>query len=357
MMIKRILYISLLAVLLFPACTSEEVPGDETGSENIEVLFLVSNYQVTTVRAATRVTQDAGNSFEQAINDFYLFLFPGSGNTNPVRKYYIDGTGVTQVGDSGSFGTYDETGKKVSLNLTKAEAGNREVYIVANTAGNTTLQTALNGVNSISNLKEVLSTTAKPWSPALATPILMSGGKSHNFMNDRVLGTGTDGYEPLPLVRALAKIELNITLKDEHKSASIADYKYKYTNFHKETNVIKKATTTGSDKYASSSASVWPNTTDWTTWGSTLDTQGIGSAHTVSGEEEVVTTLKLVTYVNERDDTGAAIEDDAGAAIEIEVPYNGSGPLPPPEFGPELYKLEFPEGIQRNNWYRYDIEI
>ncbi|OJV91006.1 MAG: hypothetical protein BGO34_21125 [Bacteroidia bacterium 44-10] len=344
---KRILYIVLLAVLLFPACTSEEVPGEKPGSENIEVLFSVSNYQITTVRAATRATQNAGNSFEQAINDFYLFLFPGSGNTNPVRKYYIDGTGVIQIGVSGSFGTYAAAGKKVSLNLTKAEAGNRDVYIVANTAGITGLQAALNGVTTLSGLQAVLSTTATPWSPALATPILMSGSESHDFMTDRVLGTGAAGNEPLRLVRALAKIELNITLKAEHKSAAIADYKYKYTNFHKETNVIKKATSTGSDKYASSSASVWPITTGWTPWGSALDTQGMGSAHTVSGG--VVTTLKLVTYVNER--------DDAGAAIEIEVPYNGSGPLPPPEFGPELYKLEFPEGIQRNYWYVHEIEI
>ena len=344
---KRILYISLLAVLLFPACTSEEVPGEDTGSENIEVLFSVSNYQVTTVRGATRATLDAGNSFEQAINDFYLFLFPGSGNTNPVRKYYIDGTGVTQVGVSGSFGTYDAAGKKVLLNLTQAEAGNRDVYIVANTTGNTILQTALDGVTTLLGLQAVLSTTPTPWSPVLITPILMSGSQSHDFMTDRVLGTATAGNEPLRLVRALAKIELNITLKDEHKSADIADYTYKYTNFHKETNVIKKVTSTGSDKYASSSASVWPITTGWTPWGSALDAEGVGSSHTVSGG--VVTTLKLVTYVNEC--------DNAGAAIEIEVPYNGSGPLPPPEFGPELYKLEFPEGIQRNYWYVHEIEI
>ena len=36
---KRILYISLLAVLLFSACTSEEVPGEKSGSENIEMLI------------------------------------------------------------------------------------------------------------------------------------------------------------------------------------------------------------------------------------------------------------------------------------------------------------------------------
>lgn len=347
---KRILYIFLLAVLLFPACTSEEVPGEKPGSENIEVLFSVSNYQVATVRAATRATQDAGNSFEQAISDFYLFLFPAGTSTSQIRSYYVDavaGTVIQVYPVAGSSGTYVAADKKVLLNLTQAEAGNRDVYIVANTAGNTTLQTALDGVTTLPGLQAVLSTTTTPWSPALATPILMSGGKPHDFMAGRVLGSGAAGNEPLRLVRVLARIELNITLKDEHKSGNIADYKYKYTNFHKETNVIKKATSTGSDKYASSSASVWPNTTGWTTWGSVLDAQGMGSTHTVSGG--VVATLKLVTYINER--------DDAGAAIEIEVPYNGSGPLPPPEFGPELYKLEFPEGIQRNYWYVYEIEI
>lgn len=348
---KRILYISLLAVLLFPACTSEEVPGEDTGSENIELLFSVSNYQMTTVRAATRATQNAGSSFEQAIKDFYLFLFPEGTSTSQTRSYYVDavaGTVIQVYPATGSSGTYVATDKKVLLNLTQAEAGNRDVYIVANTAGNTTLQTALDGVTTLSGLQALLSTEDTPWSPVLSTPILMSGSKSHNFMTtDRVLGTGAAGNEPLRLVRALAKIELNITLKDEHKSTAIADYKYKYTNFHKETNVIKKVTSTGTDKYASSSTSVWPITTDWTPWGSALDAKGVGSSHTVSGG--VVTTLKLVTYVNER--------DGAGAAIEIEVPYNGSGPLPPPEFGPELYKLEFPEGIQRNYWYVHQIEI
>lgn len=350
MMMKRVLYIVLLAVLLFPACTSEEVPGEKPGSENIEVLFSVSNYQVTTVRAATRATQNAGNSFEQAISDFYLFLFPAGISISQTRSYYVDavaGTVIQVYPAAGSSGTYMATDKKVLLNLTQAEAGNRDVYIVANTAGNTGLQTALDGVTTLLGLQAVLSTTTTPWSPVLTTPILMSGSKPHDFMTERVLGTGTAGNEPLRLVRALAKIELNITLKAEHKSADIADYKYKYTNFHKEVNVIKKATSTGSDKYASSSASVWPITTGWTPWGSALDAQGIGSAHAVSGG--VVTTLKLVTYVNER--------DDAGAAIEIEVPYNGSGPLPPPEFGPELYKLEFPGGMQRNYWYVHEIEI
>ena len=168
---KRILYISLLAVLLFPACTSEEVPGEDTGSENIEVLFSVSNYQVATVRAATRATQDAGNSFEQAISDFYLFLFPAGTSTSQIRSYYVDavaGTVIQVYPATGSSGTYVATDKKVLLNLTQAEAGNRDVYIVANTAGNTTLQTALDGVTTLSGLQALLSTEDTPWSPVLS---------------------------------------------------------------------------------------------------------------------------------------------------------------------------------------------
>ncbi len=160
--------------------------------------------------------------------------------------------------------------------------------------------------------------------------------------SDAVGGTN----EPLRLVRAFAKVELNVILQDEHKDAAIAKYKYKYTNFDKNTYVVKPSLKP--DDLVSSTNDVWPTTAGWTPWGTTLDAAtGTGSAHTILGG--VVTTLKLVTYINER--------DNAGTAIEIEVPYNGSGPLPPPEFGPELYKLEFPEGIQRNHWYVHEIEI
>ncbi|PVZ04547.1 hypothetical protein C7382_1322, partial [Porphyromonas loveana] len=33
------------------------------------------------------------------------------------------------------------------------------------------------------------------------------------------------------------------------------------------------------------------------------------------------------------------------------------GNLPPPEFGPELYRLPLPEKVIRNNWYKYDLTI
>ncbi len=103
-----------------------------------------------------------------------------------------------------------------------------------------------------------------------------------------------------------------------------------------------------------SSTSTWPNTASWTTWGASLNSisnpPDTGTGYIISGEK--VTTLKLITYLNERDETEAQ-----NALIEIELPRVDSGPLPPPEFGPELYRLLLPKKIERNNWYRYDIEI
>lgn len=80
--------------------------------------------------------------------------------------------------------------------------------------------------------------------------------------------------------------------------------------------------------------------TNWVNW-----KDDVSSYTEVGGK---VTSLKVVTYLNER--------DHAGTTIEIELPYNGSGPLPPPEFGPEVYKLHLPAKIERNHWYQYDVE-
>ncbi len=62
-----------------------------------------------------------------------------------------------------------------------------------------------------------------------------------------------------------------------------------------------------------------------------------------------VPALQLITYLNER--------TKAGASIEISIPYIDGGILPPPEFGDEVYKLQLPAKIERNNWYVYDVEI
>jgi hypothetical protein len=81
----------------------------------------------------------------------------------------------------------------------------------------------------------------------------------------------------------------------------------------------------------------------WNAWTAT----GTVTSYTLVGGK--VTGLTLTTYLNER--------DAAGSAIEISLPFMGSGPLPPPEFGDESYTLKLPAKVERNHWYIYDVAI
>lgn len=332
---KRSIYFTLfLSALLFASCNSQDIPGDRQDNKNIEICFSVPNYNK--VGATTRATTDTGSSTEQSVANLYLFLFDNTG-ANPA-KYYIDAA-------SFSGGAWSEADKKVTLNMTQAEAGERQVYIIANCAD---LRTQLDGVNTTDELKTVFKTTTQPWSPNIDTPILMSGNKTHNFIDNRVLGSGGPNA-PVHLIRAVAKLELNIKLTSEFQVVQTDKYKYRYVDFDTRTYVEKPAPRP--DNSANSSPDAWPNTVSWTPWGASLNgatPSDTGTGYTLSGDGKV-TGLKLITYLNER--------DQSGTTVEIELPRADSGPLPPPEFGPELYKLPLPTIIERNTWYKYDIEI
>lgn len=319
---RKILYITLLATLLFTSCTSEDIPGEKQDDKNIEISLSVDNFRVmnTATRVATRAT-DAGTTAEQLINNLYIFLFDNSG-ANPV-SYNVAGAAF-------AGGIWSGDNEKVTLNLTQAEAGTRQVYVVANYYP--TMATALGNVTTVAGLQAVLHSENNPWSPSIGTPILMSGNATHNFITNRQL-------DNVPLTRAVAKLELNITLKAEHRSQPVvngaAQYKYRLIDFDKATYVLKP--TSKPDDLAN---------LPWTDWNASL-ANGVGTSYEPASGE--VTSLTLVTYINER--------DNPGTAVELSLPYIGSGPLPPPEFGDETYKLMLPATIARNHWYKYDIEI
>ncbi len=335
---KLALYTFLLSVILFASCESDIIPDDLIG-ENIEIQLSVSNYNISSFRSTTRATDPKGTVDEQKVTDFYLFLFPGTGNTTgTLARYYFDGTSMTG-------GTYDEGTKKVTLSMKPTEAGNRDVYIVANVDASPSLKTALDGVNNVSQLQGIFREIATPWSDNISTSILMSGNRTHSFM--------TDGskLESVLLTRAVAKVELNIKLSESFQVSTgrIADYKYRYVDFDTRTYVLKQATKAPNLASSSASAVKWYDTPR-ISWGNTTWTAEVpvpGSGYTTTDGK--VTELRLITYLNER--------DEIGAIIEIELPRVDDGPLPPPEFGPELYSLPLPKEIIRNNWYVYDIEI
>lgn len=336
----KIIYITLLSSLLLTlaACSTENDIEPQLVDSPITLSYKVSGY--THDGVAFRATS-VGSTAEQEINNLYLFLFDDSG-ANPIR-YYINAT----IFDGGSW-TNNSTEKKVSLQMTQAEAGVRQVYLVANI--DATLQTKLDNVATVVGLQSVFRETAQPWSTNISSPILMSGSATHNFI--------TQGAElsSVNLIRAIAKIELNVKLSSGFQvvptvdNGGLSEYRFRYVNFDKHM-YVEKHMPTKPASLASSSGDSWPNTGSWTPWSNSLDDAtppDTGIGYTVDGDNKV-TTLRLITYLNERDETGAA--------VEIELPRVDGGPLPPPEFGPELYRLPLPAKIERNTWYVYDIEI
>lgn len=153
----------------------------------------------------------------------------------------------------------------------------------------------------------------------------MSGNATHNFVTNRILSS-------VPLTRALAKIELNVTLPAKHQDADASHYRYNFIDFDKNTYVLKPTAKT--DELV---------TSGWQAW----QAASTVSSYTLTGGK--VANLKVITYINER--------DNPGSYIDIQLPYNPGGPLPPPEFGDETFKLPLPSEIKRNHWYKFDVTL
>ena len=303
------IYLILFTVLLFAACSSDDVP--ERSSDNrVELSYAISNFNIEGV--ISRAT-DVGSPAELQIDNLYLFLFDMTG-ANSIT-YYVD--------NSFSDGTWNKAGENITLKLTQAEAGERRVYVLANVSA--ALQTALSGVTTLTQLQAALETTDTPWSPTLVTPILMSGNATHNFVTNRILSS-------VALIRALAKVELNITLPAKHQDADASHYRYNFIDFDKNTYVLKPTAKT--DELV---------TSGWQAW----QAASTVSSYTLTGGK--VANLKVITYINER--------DNPGSYIDIQLPYNPGGPLPPPEFGGDTFKLPLPSKIERNYWYKFDVTL
>lgn len=344
------LYITLLSILLFVACSKENNIDQSLVNNSIALTFRVDD--MISDGISTRVTE-VGSLSEQIITDLYVLLFR-VGSEELIGKYYISNALADAIFSGGS---YDFSDKKITLNMTPANAGNCHVYLVANVSING-LQPILESLplnipSTLMTLKHIVfKTIPQPWSPNISTPILMSGNSSHNFTLSTVLNS-------VHLIRAVAKLELNIKLTSGFQgtapatnSTQLTQYKYRFVNFDIQTYAVKPESKI--PNLVNSSTSAWPNTSSWASWGATLNNSpnlsDVGEGYTMTGGK--VTTLKLITYLNELDET-----DAQDAVIEIELPRVDSGPLPPPEFGPELYRLSLPKKIERNNWYRYEIEI
>mgnify|MGYP001184921096 CR=1 FL=1 len=325
----KYIYLLLISALLFGACSKDDVPGGiEVSDDEIAISYSLKKYvQVVTsgkdLKSASETRAiDASTADEEKIDNIYI-LMVNSGWTD-IKRYYTATANFTQ-------GTWDADGKSVKIKMTQSEAGTRNVYLVANATG--TLKTALDGVTTLAGLQAALLADSAPWSPNLSNAttksILMSGNTlSHDFVTNRVLSAVT-------LIRAVAKVELNITLPAKHQSSTPADYQYNFVDFDKNTYVLENLT-----KTADKATTGWkPFTADGTT----------DKVSSYEMESDKVSKLKIVTYINET--------TNANSYIEIQLPYKDGGFLPPPEFGPETFILPRQGEIKRNHWYKYDVEL
>lgn len=325
---KRIQYIYILitAVLVLAGCSKEDLPNYNLTDNEIAISYSTKRYKLDDgTRSGEFRSTDEGSQAERDIDNLYILLFKSDGT---VEKFYVD--------DNFTDGEWLKTGTNatkpyVKLKLAPGVAAERNVHVVANVSAALKAKLDANTLKTEANLKDVFDELNTSWSPTLKTPILMSGSASHDFTVKKEL-------ESVELVRVLAKVELEITLPDHHKSTAESDYKYQFINFDKNTYVLKpepKKVSAAGDLISSPNWQAWTASGDVTTF--------------TKGSDNKVEKLTLVTYLNE--------VEDAGTMIEIQLPHTDGGLLPPPEFGPETFKLPLPDKVERNHWYKYDIEL
>lgn len=327
----KYIYLLLISALLFGACSKDDVPsGIDVSDDEVAISYSQKKYvQVVTNGNSTKSASETRNinieaGDEENIDNLYILMV--NSGWSDIKRFYTASSNFAE-------GTWNAAGENVTIKMTQSEAGQRDVYVIANIS--TTMKLALDGVTNLTGLQGVLESKSEPWSGTGATnlkhPILMSGMKSHNFVTQgRVLSS-------VELIRAFAKVELNVTLPTKHQSTNEADYKYNFVDFDKNTYVLEKT-----NKVTSI------GTTGWKPFTSNTD----GDKDYVSEfikTGDVVTSLKIITYINET--------TNANSYIEIQLPYKDGGFLPPPEFGPETFILPRQGKIKRNHWYKYDVEL
>lgn len=315
---KRIARVLFMLTFIVTACSeSSEVKLDDLNA--IEIVFEINSYS-----SDDEPLLSPGTGAENQINELFVYLFP----THPSQsllKFYMNSSDFAE-------GSWVMADNKVMLDKTNAEVGQRLVYVVAN-AGS--LKSQLDLVTTPAELELVFRNIPSPWSPALTTPLLMSGSVMHDFIANYRLTT-------LSLTRAIAKLHINIQLSNSHRGPltqtdgsgiTSSQYHYRLLNFDTRTYSIKPLL---KPDYLVSSG--------WVSWESTPTL----SAVTLDGSSNV-SSLSLTTYLNER--------DNAGTVVEFKIPYYSTGSLPPPEFGNETFRLVLPDKIIRNTFYSYLIEL
>lgn len=331
-----ILILSMLGVL-FTSCIKDDISHCPV---EITIAFAPQNYidAVVSSRSGEITTRAAATAQEMQVDNAYILLFDNAG-ANPLRYYITPTTNErdyrwdTYTGSALKFYPFNTA---TNTYMSAADLGTRKIYVFANVSPD--LKTTLDDITTETVLlnNQVVHTGA-PW--AITTPLLMEGFATHDFAP-----VGNYITNPIPLRRAVAKLEVNITLDEPFQSVADTDYKYRYLDFGNRTFLMENANPQVAENVVHN---VTNPATDWVVVPTTSLTKN--SAGLVTG-------FTLTTYINEYKNTAT---NDLRPKVEIQLPYKDGGLLPPPEFGPatEQHILQLPIEVKRNHYYTYDVEV
>lgn len=334
----RFRYLLGVFLIFFASCGDGLSDSFDSSGKEIVISYSQKRYRQESVGSTTAnaktITRllDADETTEELIDNLYILLVEAGETANwndatNTKRYYTN----SAIFDDGEWSKIDE---KVTLKLSQADAGERDVYLFANIDSD--LEEKLDTVKSLVALETIHRSNNNPWSPNLSDAttksILMSGrtesDSPHDFQSDKTL-------DFVELIRTVAKIKLNINLSySQFSTKDVTDYRYNMVNFDKSTYLLENI-----DKPTLNSES--------SGWKYFSDGSDRVSTHSKNSSNYIVG-LELVTYINET--------SNAGSYIEIEMPFEGPGFLPPPEFGPETRRISLPDIIERNHYYIYNIK-
>ena len=327
-------FITALLAVLLASCVKDDITHCPV---ELSVAFAPQNYIDVSVtsRSSEMKTRALATPGEMQIDNAYILLFDAAG-ANPLRYFITPATNLRDYKWDTTYGTslkFYPFNTATNAYMTAAEVGERKIYVFANVSP--TLQTTLDGITTETSLNDQVVYTGAPWS--ITTPLLMEGYGTHNF------ATGSFITNTIPLRRAIAKLQVNVSFDAPYQSATDADYKFRYLAFGNRTYLLEHANPQVGANVVNNVANP---ATDWLP---VPAASLIKSAGLVAG-------FTLTTYINEYNNNGG---DAFRPKIEIQLPYKDSGFLPPPEFGPaaEQYVLQLPIEVKRNHYYTYEVEV
>ena len=184
-------FLMMMVAVILSACSNDELPGEkETGHSN-----LVLKIQGEKPAPASRNGSSATPNGESTINNLILFVFKSNGDNDIAPREYNTSTSTVNL--------------QISTDAS-------EVYVIANTAGNTDVRDALKAVTKKSDLQAIVGRgfNSDDSPTQSGTNLWMSGNSNISpSANSNVKATVTLKYIPAKVRISAVTVDQGVNIK------------------------------------------------------------------------------------------------------------------------------------------------